>query len=118
MLIINTQPRLYNIANLCDLKPGANEVDAAVWSEAKKIRVVQILVDTGVLVEQSITTLKDAKPEDAIKLVKETLDTALLGKWLDAETRRRVKDAINEQLAMLAGAAKAAADEAAKVKDS
>lgn len=117
-IIINTEARLHTVAHHCNLKPGTNQVDASAWAEAKKIKVVRSLLASGVLVEKDVEslkdTLKDVRPDEAIKLVKTTLDLALLEKWYDAESRRHVKEAIEKQLNMLTNAAKQAAEEATK----
>jgi hypothetical protein len=117
-IVVNKEPRLYSLGPFGDLQPGTNEISDKAWAEAKKIVVVAGLISSGVLVEKNVESLKDSlkdiKPDEAVLLVKDTLNVALLQKWSDAEPRRKVKDAINEQIAMLVGAAKQAAEEDAK----
>lgn len=116
MIILNNEPRLIQIASFCTLKPGANEVAAEKWAECKKLRLVQHYIEKGKkneggLVEKEVETLKDLKPVEAIRTVKETYDPALLTKWKQDESRARVVEAIDAQIASMTEASKKAADE-------
>lgn len=96
------------------LVPGTNEVSDADWmkiTDAKTgNRIVKRLIEDRVLLfTPKIVTLKDVKAVDeAIALVKATGDLALLDKWRDEDTRKKVLDAIATQRASIVDMLKAA----------
>jgi hypothetical protein len=114
MIIVNKEARLHHIGDLLSLMPGTNEVDPAVWAKCKEIAVTRHHVEAGTLVERAESSLKDFKPEQAIKLVNETVDVALLERWLGTVTNRRVTDAIHARRALLIDAGEKAAAERSK----
>lgn len=109
MLIRNTTARIYGTklgGDVIALKPGVNDVAPATWAELKKIAVISHSIAEGHLVEvdapeakaPAVETLKNFKPDEAIRLVKTTVDRELLERWIDTENRKRVLDALEAQL--------------------
>jgi hypothetical protein len=96
------------------LVPGPNEVDDATWAKLTDEKTgnatVRHIVDTEVLVaRRGVNSIKDVKSlDEAVKLVAATGDSAMLDKWLEVETRRKVIDAIEKQKSVIAGMLKAA----------
>jgi hypothetical protein len=104
VVVKNNEERLHSIANFCQLSPGVNQVPAAAWEEAKKIRLVQWMLEEGVLEEETTTaddSLKSLKPAEAKRLIKETFDVLLLGRWFDKEERPAIRDAVTAQLELI-----------------
>lgn len=109
ILVQNTFPRIQTIGvrvgkeveEIKDLKlmPGTNEVDAALWKEAKKIKVVRHKLEDEEFLEMTGTTLADLKGTKAKEVIRDTFDRDLLKKWLDMEKRPGIQAAIQEQLA-------------------
>jgi len=89
MLIKNTQPNVKHIdigdGHILTLLPGVNSVDSGDWDKAKKSDLVTIWVREGWLVpgypDQSIATLSTFTPEEALRLVADTVDLRLLRGW-------------------------------------
>lgn len=104
------------------LKPGANSVDLAWWKETKKHPKIKLRIDGSDTVEPTLVEeievkdaektagdpaadqnfLKGLKQPAALALVKETVDTDLLNKWLVVEHRKPVIGAINKMLSEIA----------------
>lgn len=80
------------------LKPGLNEVDVEEWVEAKKLEVVQGMIDEERLVEMSGAPLAEHSVPKALKMIRECNDKAMLTKWLDKENRPSVLANIQKQL--------------------
>lgn len=82
------------------LLPGLNEVNADAWAQAKKLVVVQHYVRTGAFKEvvTKAAGLRGLSAEEAIDMVKQTLDRSLLKEWKGAETREAVISAIELQI--------------------
>jgi hypothetical protein len=88
------------------LFPGPNKVGDEEWAEAKKLPVIQALLEDGVLAEiksagkkKVANELSDLKEVEQVKLVKETTDQALLLSWReDAPTAvlKAIDDRIEE----------------------
>lgn len=109
MLIRNTTARIFAThleKKLIALKPGVNDVDPNTWKALKALPVIGHALSEGELVEvgvpeakaPSVESLKGFKPDDAIKLVKTTVDRELLERWIDGESRKKVLDALEAQL--------------------
>jgi len=102
MLITNKEPRIHHLGEHVRLLPGANEVDAKAWEAAKKIAVVRHYLDEGTFIEhatKSATAIGSLAPAEAIRLVGETFDEALLQQMRAAEKRAEVLAAIEAQVA-------------------
>src|SRR6185312_10878128 len=87
------------------LFPGLNEVGEDEWTEAKKLPVIAHLIEEKVLEEikgkgkKAASTLSDLKPEEQIKMVKETTNADLLQSWKDgapANVAKAIADRIDE----------------------
>ncbi len=80
------------------LLPGVNIVDAELWEAAKKQKMTELHIKEGHLVELGSKELQAQPEKTAVKLVKETVDTAALETWASKDKRSSVKKAIKEQL--------------------
>lgn len=91
------------------LVPGVNVLSAAQYEALKDRKIFKHRVDTGTyrvnekITGESITGLDEA---DAKSLVGETLDRAILRKWLVDEQRKPVREAIDLQLERVSPAVK------------
>lgn len=123
MFIHNTKPRLTTIVSrkgTLRLMPGVNEVSQETWDKVKDHPHLKRLLAAGhVAVPKPVggegaTTVKsdggEVRPADglagfsnkeAMRLIGETVDQALLSKWLETETRRNVREAIDKQIEKL-----------------
>ena len=86
------------------LIPGANAIDANDWAAVRKLGLIKHYIDKGLIVEGTtvagdLGSLEGVKPDEAIKLVGETLDRKRLTTWLEMESRPAVKSAIESRLA-------------------
>ena len=111
MIIINHENRLHHIGDFVKLGPGVNTVDPEKWVEAKKIKTIRYYVSEGILEERHENSLKEMKPDAAIKLVKMTVDMAVLDKWTGTSGVKRVEDAVKAQKTMLKNASEEAASQ-------
>jgi hypothetical protein len=101
------------------LRPGWNEFPKKVWEQNKDHPQIQKMLRKGkiVLMSEKVTIKKAGKrvahvvgPEDeevksrwfeekrAVAIVKETFNRDILQRWLDQESRAKVKRAIEKQL--------------------
>jgi hypothetical protein len=124
MLIVNHAPHIFSVhlpmpkraageiavaqhGGEINLAPGVNEVDVERWKAARSSPAVGAalkLRKKGGLEEidpKKATGPSDMSEEDAIDLVGETVDGALLKKWLADEKRGEVKAAIEIQIESL-----------------
>ena len=104
MLITNKEPRIHHLGEHLRLLPGANEVDAKAWEQAKKIFVVRHYLDEGIFIEhpsKSASGIGTLSQGEALKLIAETFDESLLQQMRGAEKRAEVLAAIDAQVAKL-----------------
>jgi hypothetical protein len=80
------------------LKPGANEVDDALWEKCKKSKIVAFYVENGDLVEQDSRPLSKRPESSACALVKQTWDPEMLARWHQDDERPAVRKAISDQI--------------------
>lgn len=80
------------------LMPGVNQIEDADWEKVKALKGVQVFLEEGELLEIDATPLPKRPSKDAIKLVKNTFDKALLLKWREDEKREDVTKAIAHQI--------------------
>ncbi len=81
------------------LLPGVNELDEAEWTKAEQNPIVKHYIKTGVFkVNRQAADITALSPKEALELVKATFDRGLLEKWVEAEKRKPVLDAIGVQL--------------------
>lgn len=106
MPIIIKNKRAQIIGNhILSLLPGVNEVDAKKWAEFKTSPAIVHFMGEGEIEEMDLPVPHDDSPvqiddlnqKDAIALVKETFDIALLNRWAENETRKGVLDALEKQ---------------------
>lgn len=131
MLVNNKESRVHRIGNadpklVITLMPGNNDVPADAWKAAKKIAVVQHALKAGILVEgpggesslkasSGPVKLDDMTATEAIGVIGETYDKALLEKWEKSEQRKTVLDALSKQMDVIdAKADESEEDEGAK----
>lgn len=105
------------------IKPGISEVDAKDWPEFKKQKDVAEMLERGLTDPKgcrkdgigNLVVISDGKEKkaddngskekvpgnqgDAVALVEKTEDTELLKKWLAADERVKVKNALEKKLA-------------------
>lgn len=101
------------------LRPGWNEFPKAIWDQNKdhpgikkmlKDKTIEIMSDT-VVVKQGRKSLKKVVGQDdeevslhlfsearSIEIVKGTLNRDILQRWIDEETRHKVKRALTKQI--------------------
>jgi hypothetical protein len=111
MKVENKDKRIWNIADRVRLLPGVNEVDEKIWdlpevsnSAADLVRARLVVVHRGA----SVKDLSALKPDEAVVVVKDTVDRALLERWAGTEKRKAVADAIADQLKAITPEKKAA----------
>ncbi len=86
------------------LNIGANEIDEKDWSRVEKHPIVKHLTSKGLIKaeEGNLENVADITPADkAIELVESTFSQEKLQKWLETETRKGVKAAIEKQIESL-----------------
>jgi hypothetical protein len=101
------------------LRPGWNEFPKEVWEQNKDHPgIVKMLKDKTIRLMAEVVTVKEGKKKltmvlgqddeqidlkmlaepRAIEIVKETLNRDILQRWLDEETRHKVKRALTKQI--------------------
>ena len=88
------------------LKPGINDVPDDVWARCRNSKFVKQRMDCDepTLVEVGAAPDKGLAGMDmirALEVVKGTLDLAMLHEWVEGEKRKKVKDAVQRQIALL-----------------
>src|SRR5690606_28599282 len=118
MFVHNTEPRLFGLnTKECSVKlmPGVNQVDDEQWAKVKDMKLVKHLLASGSLKiaepakekgQGKAQSIKEMNAGEAIKLVDQTLDEALLAKFAGEEDRKSVVDAIEKQFKKLEEAGK------------
>ncbi len=124
MLIKNNEDRLHNVAGLMTLAPGVNEVPDDIWKKASQQSGVKRLLKERILeplrsagdatttaagegtgapggAVSAATDIAGLEPQDAIRVVGETVDRALLTRWATEAKDRNVKAAVEQQLAAI-----------------
>lgn len=88
------------------LKPGVNEVDPAVWEKVREHPALRKRINQGlieVLSQGDESThgaeLRALRPNEARRLVRETIDVDVLTKWHEVEDRDNVLEQIEKQMA-------------------
>lgn len=107
------------VGDLKHLKPGLNEFPKAVWETHKKHPVVKFMIESGDIEEVTAKTepttpkakpkvvgkddtpidLKELNAAKAIEFIELTTDMKMLERWEAAETRVKVKKALDKQIA-------------------
>lgn len=127
-VVVNKQPRRVCFGDTVKLMPGANDVPAKAWDAVKDTAAAKHYLSEGLLEVvpssplkavppaggatgeggeggtgegDAVEDLKALKVPEAIKLVKETTDLPLLKRWADADDRKGVHAAIEDQIAEL-----------------
>ncbi|KZE64973.1 hypothetical protein AWM68_20900 [Fictibacillus phosphorivorans] len=103
MLVQNKGNYILHAAGVM-LIPGANKISEAEWKDFSSHPIMKKVVDDGdVVAHEEEKDFKDLKAKEAIELVKDTHDVALLNEWQEGESRTTVLEAIDAQLAVLNG---------------
>lgn len=114
-LVKNNDRRLISLGGDAALIPGINSVPDDVWKKAQEVQVIKYLLSSKLLEEVSgqqsgpvnnaaggpsapAQELSGMSEEDALLIVGGTFDRALLQKWQEADSRQKVKDAIQQQI--------------------
>lgn len=109
MLVENTEERVLGASDVGGvivlLRPGINNVPDEQWGRVKdkkpfKPRLGDTIQEVGKSPPEE-KGLADKTPLEALKIVKSTLDLALLDAWLDKERRKKVRDSIVRQITIL-----------------
>lgn len=97
------------------LNPGVNEISADVWAALQERKGIQadlengrlklVVTSKGAVASKTPATLEDLDADEAITLVKNTMDDVLLKVWSKAEKRKQVAAAIDTQIEALENAA-------------
>lgn len=117
MLIVhNHQPRLIDIPGplraspgstggvvsdfTVKLKPGANAPEPEQWAAVAEYGVIKTLIKEKKLevVSTRAQAFEQMPIDEAIPLVRETLDRDLLKRWAEGESRAKVRSAIEAQI--------------------
>lgn len=113
LFINNTSKRLHGVGTpvapkqsgaqvkptIVSLKPGINKVDKDQWDEAKKQKMVQVLIDESVLVEvATVDDFKNLEPDSAKKMIDGIVDDKLLVDWAKSDRRKTVQKMLKERL--------------------
>ena len=107
-----TKPNLFTVMKpkmvkpFLRLKPGINEVDPKVWTEAAKNKNVQHYLDEDEIIVHDSPTGAGAKKSGlagydekaARRMIRSTYDPELLGKWKASEKREKVLAEIAKQV--------------------
>lgn len=106
--IENKEARLLSVHGAqLDLVPGLNEVTAEQLAEALKYPTIKARIDAGTLVVVDETAApagtKAGTVAEAVKLIEETEDPALLEQWAAQDERKGVQEAITKRLDALKG---------------
>lgn len=118
MLVKNHEDRLHSLGGRFTLRPGINEVPDELWRELKGQSGVKRLLAAKLLTEEragaqsqqgaganattsSETDMGKLDTADALRLVGETVDRALLSKWATQAKDAEVRQAIENQLAAI-----------------
>jgi hypothetical protein len=85
------------------LSPGINEISNPHWEKMKHNPLIQKRINDGLIeaaagAEETNGDLSKLHHKQATKIIEETFDVKLLGRWLDGETRPAVQRAITAQI--------------------
>ena len=116
IFIQNTSKRLHGIgkpqpsdqkgalvqASSINLVPGLNKVDFTAWEDAKKQKMVLLLITEDILRElQSADDFRFLMPDDAKKLIDLSNDQKMLEEWLVDDKRKEVQKALTARIEFL-----------------
>lgn len=114
MLIKNNTPTVLGFGSkeksgqVLVMKPGVNDVPGQFWEQVETHPTVKVWMDEGkleVLTEDAKTPVEKVlvglKPADAVKVVKDTLDSGMLEAWMKTEKRPAVVKALKKQHELL-----------------
>jgi hypothetical protein len=124
---LKKNPMTGSPSDIAWLRPGWNEFPSAIWKmyeahpdivrmiDDKKIELMDVTVVTGkkkikVGADDSELHLGMLEEKFAIKVVKETFNRAMLHRWMDEETRHKVKRELEKQIKPLMNEKKSATD--------
>lgn len=119
IIVENKKPKLTHLAPGVTLRPGVNVLkttkEEEAWASYSKTKVGKAKLESDSLVVVDSTVLASPDDDDepgsllagyaekeALRLVKATLDAALLEQWAAEESREKVASAIAKQLEKLA----------------
>jgi hypothetical protein len=87
----------------CVFMPGFNEIDDKVWGVLKAWPTFQSALTSGLIepLSKPIDNLLGKDPLAATALIKQTVQTKFLEKWLRAETREQIKQDLRKQIEAL-----------------
>lgn len=122
-VVKNNDVTIHYLGGACRLLPGTNEVDDLAWADAKKLAVVKHHIEAGLFEEVrtvegqvgDVSAIDGLSTKDAVKIVEETFDAALLDQW-KLDKRRAVRQAAEKQIAAIDARLKGNGDSAAKVE--
>ncbi|RAS75239.1 hypothetical protein [Priestia endophytica] len=98
MLVQNTGNYVRHAAGVMIL-PGANDVKDSDWKVFSAHPLMEKLIEQGEIVaHEKAKGTKDLRADEAVTLVKDTFNPALLKEWQASEKRKGVLEAIAEQL--------------------
>lgn len=112
MLIRYNKPNVHHVGDTA-LMPGVNQVDSDAFESWKKLKafaallvkqpgerspVIELVDAPAAAKTEEIVDLSKMSAKDANAIIEETLDTALLKKWLEVEKRKGVKETLEAQL--------------------
>lgn len=115
IFIKNRQPRLVTLCAIMppereglkptrtdvQLGPGCGPISKAFWEEAKKVSVVESMIEDGLLEEMGPTSdgsLASLKQAEALAVINETYTPKLLGRWLLEARDAKIKAAIQKRI--------------------
>lgn len=80
------------------LLPGHNDVDAFVWEEAKKNKLIKHMINDGILVEVTKSkSFGELTPAEQKEIIKDTFDLDKLESYKDF-AKGAVRTALNKQI--------------------
>lgn len=103
MLVQNKGKYIRHAAGLM-LIPGANQVESSDWKQFSSHPIMKKIIEKGEIVaHEESESVKDLSVNDAVELVKDTFDPALLESWREKEKRKGVLEAITSQMDEIKG---------------
>lgn len=78
--------------------PGISEISDEDWERVKAHKTIQHRIDEEELIERDSKPLFKRPEKEALRLVKQTVDSKLLAAWQKEDSRETVKKAILTQL--------------------
>ncbi len=103
-MLIHNKGKYVRHSNDVMLVPGVNNITPEEWEKFKAPKLAQILIDKGEIVPQEEDKdIADLNAKDAIELIEDTFNVALLEEWKAGEERKTVIEAIEKQIKHIKG---------------